>query len=427
MRRIARAGVAVAALLTVAVSALAVSALAVSATAAASAAGGATPFHPTDPSFVVAELPGGSSRARAGFARQLELSRRDPQLAAQVAAALLEQARISAQPQLYGRAESVLAPWIARPMVPAPLLVLEANILQQRHEFAAAIELVDRAIAQDPRSGQARLMRANVHIVTGDYEHARPDCTWLLGSGEQWTGSVCIAQVLGSTGQLERARALLERLTAADAAGQSNQRQFGQVPTGQGPTAEVLAWTLAVRADLALRAGALPEAEDMLTRAVALAPASDYTRLALADVLIARNQLAEAVQVLDTTRPSVGVLLRRAIAQSRTHEGHTQDSLAELKERLTVSAQRGERTHLREETRLALEFPHDGADDRQAALALARDNFNVQRETEDIRLFARAVVVARDPAALAILKEWLQHSHYEDIVVDQLLRSGESS
>jgi predicted Zn-dependent protease len=415
-----------------ALSALAASALAVSATAEASTTGGAAPFRPTDPGFVVAELPGGSSRARDAFARQLELSRSDPQLAAQLAAALLEQARISAQPQLYGRAESVLAPWIARPTVPAPLLILEANILQQRHEFAAAVQLVDRAIAQDPRSGQARLMRANVRVVTGDYEHAGPDCAWLLGSGEQWTGSVCIAQVLGSTGQLQRARALLERLIADDAAGPSGQRQTGQGQTGQGqtdrgPTAEVLAWTLSVRADLALRAGALPEAQDMLTRAVALAPASDYTRLALADVLIARSQLAEAVKVLDAARPSVGVLLRRAIAQSRTHEGHAQDSLADLKERLTVSAQRGERTHLREETRLALEFPHDGADDRQAALALARDNFNLQRETEDIRLFARAVVGARDPAALAALKEWLQHSHYEDVVVDQLLRSGQSS
>jgi len=133
------------------------------------------------------------------------------------------------------------------------------------------------------------------------------------------------------------------------------------------------------------------------------------------------------IKVLDTTRPSVGVLLRRAIAQSRTHAGHMPDSLAELEERLNVSAQRGERTHLREEARLALEFPHDGADGRQAALALARDNFNVQRETEDIRLFARAVVVTRDPAALATLKEWLQHSHYEDIVVAQLLRSGQPS
>jgi hypothetical protein len=60
-------------------------------------------------------------------------------------------------------------------------------------------------------------------------------------------------------------------------------------------------------------------------------------------------------------------------------------------------------------------------------LALARDNFNAQRETEDIRLFARAAIVARDPAALATLKEWLRHSHYEDLVVDQLLRSGQPS
>ena len=387
-------------------------ALAVAATAEASTTGGAAPFRPTDPDFVVAELPGGS-RARDGFARQLEQSRSDPQLAAQLAAALLEQARVSAQPQLYGRAESVLAPWIARPTVPAPLLILEANILQQRHEFAAAIELLDRAIAQDPRSGQAHLMRANVRIVTGDYERARPDCAWLLGSGEQWTGSVCIAQVLGSTGQLARARTLLERLMAGDAV---------------GPAAEVLAWALSVRADLAQRAGALPEAQELLRRAVALAPASDYTRLALADVLIARDRLAEAVQVLDTARPSVGVLLRRAIAQSRTHAGYTPESLAALEERLSVSAQRGERTHLREETRLALEFPRaDGAAGRQAVLALARDNFNVQRETEDIRLFARAAANTRDPAALATLEEWLRRSHYEDIVVDQLLRSGRSS
>jgi tetratricopeptide (TPR) repeat protein len=402
-------------------------ALAVPPTTAASTAGAATAFRPTDPGFVVAELPGGSARTRDGFARLFELSRSDPQLAAQLAGTLLEQARLSAQPQLYGRAESVLAPWLARPAVPAPLLILEANILQQRHEFTAAIALADRAIAQDPRSGQARLMRANVRIVTGDYEHARPDCAWLLGSGEQWTGSVCIAQVLGSTGQLTRARALLERLMASDAAGPSGQRQFGPRQMGQGPTDEVLAWTLSVRADLALRAGALPEAQDMLTRAVALAPAGDYTRLALADVLIASNQLAPAVDILDTARPSVGALLRRAIAQSRIDAGRTPDALAELEERLNVSAQRGERTHLREETRLALEFPHDGAAGRQAALALARDNFDVQRETEDIRLFARAVMLTRDPAALATIKEWLQRSHYEDIVVDQLLRSAQSS
>jgi predicted Zn-dependent protease len=402
--------------------AVALSALAWPATAAASTAGRAAAFRPSDPAFVVAELPGGSSRARGASARQLELSHSDPQLAAQLAAALLEQARTSAQPQLYGRAESVLAPWIARPGVAAPLLVLEADILQQRHEFAAAIDLLDRAVAQEPRSGRARLLRANVRIVTGDYERARPDCAWLLGSGEQWTGTVCIAQVLGSTGQLARARALLERLMAGEAADPSGWGSFGP-----SPAAEILAWTLSVRADLDVRAGALPEAQNMLTRAVALAPAGDYARIALADVLLARNRWVEAAGVLDTARPSVGVLLRRAIAQSRTQAGHAPESLAGLEERLNVSAQRGERTHLREEARLALEFPRDGADGRKAALALARDNFNVQRETEDIRLFARAAVGARDPGAIATLTQWLRRSHYQDIVLDQLMQSERPS
>ena len=166
MNKPVRTLAAVAAALALTVSVPAVPAFAVPATAHAPTPGRAAPFRPTNPGFVVAELPGGSARARDAFARQLELSRSDPQLAAQLAAALLEQARISTQPQLYGRAESVLAPWIARPAVPAPLLILEANILQQRHEFTAAIRLVDRAIAQDPRSGQARLMRANGQRAT---------------------------------------------------------------------------------------------------------------------------------------------------------------------------------------------------------------------------------------------------------------------
>jgi predicted Zn-dependent protease len=408
---LARAALAPAAL---ALAASALSAFAPRATAAA--------FRPTDPGFVVAELPGGSSRARDASARQWELSRNDPQLAAQLAAALLEQARTSAQPQLYGRAESVLAPWMARPGVPAPLLVLEADILQQRHEFAAAIELLDRAVAQQSRSGQARLLRANVRIVTGDYDHARPDCAWLLGSGEQWAGTVCIAQVLGSTGQLARARVLLERLMAGESAEPPGQGAFGP-----SPAAEILAWTLSVQADLAVRAGELPEAQTLLMRAVSLAPTGDYVRIALADVLIAGNRLVEAAHVLDTARPSVGVLLRRAIAQSRIQTDHAPESLAQLQERLNVSAQRGERTHLREEARLALEFPRDGIDGRRAALALARDNFNVQRETEDIRLFARAAVAARDSAAIAALTEWLQRSRYQDIELDRLMQSVQPS
>jgi tetratricopeptide (TPR) repeat protein len=394
-------------------------ALALASSALAGTPRSVAPFRPTDPDFVVAELPDGASRARDAFARQQELARTDPQFALSLATGLVAQARALGLPQLYGRAESVLSPWISRGPVGGSLLALQADILQQRHEFSAAVALLDRAIAEEPRLAQAHSMRANVRIVTGDFEAARPDCAWLLGSGAQWVGSVCMAQVLGSTGQLRRARLLLERLMAADAEAQS---------------AEVLAWTLSVRADLSARDGDLPEAESFLTRAVALTPAADYTRLALADVLMAQGHPAQALGTLQAARPSVGVLLRRALVEAHDPAGSaaaTRNSLSALQERLAVSAQRGERTHLREEARLALELAAERNGERteqlRSAVALARDNFAIQRETEDVRLLARAAVSARDSAALAFLEEWLHRLHYQDVVVDRLLHAGAAS
>jgi predicted Zn-dependent protease len=285
---------------------------------------------------------------------------------------------------------------------------MQADILQQRHEFSDATHLLDAVVARDPRDRQARLMRANNAIVTGDFAGARRDCAWLLGLGDSWTGTVCLAQVLGSTGQLQQARALL-----------------GRVTSGRATAApEPLAWALEVGADLATRAGAPAAAEPLLRQAVALTPASDPARLALADVLGTQGKRDEAEAVLDMARPSVGALLRRVeLLQADGRAAARQQALAELTERLTVSAQRGERTHLREEARLAIDLSADPA--RQ--LGLARDNFAIQRETEDVRLLARAALRAHNPDALAQLKQWLQHTGYQDVVVEELLNDGHSS
>lgn len=369
----------------------------------------ATPFRPTDPEFVVAQLPGGASRSRDRFAGQLEQSRFDARLAARLAGELLEQARTALQPQLYGRAEKVLAPWIARPDAPVGLLLIEADILQQRHEFQQAVQLLDRVVAGDSRAGRARLMRANIRIVTGQFEQARPDCAWLLGSGDTWTGTVCLAEVLGSTGHMERARMLLDRLLANDAPGLSP---------------EVLAWTLEVSADLAVRAGSLPEAERCLSRAMTLTPASDYLRLALSDVLMKEGHADEAARALDTARPSVGALLRRVeILGAGSRNVEYEEALAELRERLAVSAQRGERTHLREEARLALALSQNPLQ----ALTLAMQDFAVQRETEDVRILAQASAAARDRAALGQLQQWIRRTGYQDVVVEQLLSTEHPS
>lgn len=367
----------------------------------------AAPIRPTDPNYVVAELPGGAARAQQRYALELEQSRQDPRKAAQLARELLDEARATIQPQLFGRAESVLAPWVSKPGAPVVLLVMQADILQQRHEFAAATQILSAVIARDPGERQAHLMRANNDIVTGEFASARPDCAWLLGEWDVWTGSVCLAEVLGSTGQRDQARAMLERLTAHAA--------------GAPAAPAALAWALEIQADLDFRAGSLGSAEQLLRQAMTLAPTSDPIRLELADVLAAEGQPGAAEGVLQTTRPSVGTLLRRMeLEQAQGHKALCQQALAEVQERLNVSAERGERLHLREETRLALDL----AQDPRKAVALARSDFAMQRETEDVRLLARAVSAAGDQDALKELKQWLLQTRYQDVRVEQILHMG---
>lgn len=365
----------------------------------------AAPIRPTDPNFIVAELPGGASRPRDSFAGRLAESRTDARKAEILAGEILEEARRSLQPQLYGRAEKVLAPWVSRSDAPAALLTMEADIQQQRHDFETAARLLDRVIALDPRATRAHLMRANTYIVTGQFARARPDCAWLLASGDSWAGSVCLSQILGSSGQLGSAATLLDRLVSQ--------------PSTQVPP-EVLSWTLGVRADIAIRSGALADAENLLVRAVGVMPSSDYLRLMLADVLWTERRAQEASEALRSTRPSVGALLRRVEISGingRNPEGQT--ALADLRERLAVSAQRGERTHLREEARLALDLTPDSG----KTLSLARDNFSVQKETEDVRILARAAAAAHDRSAVAELNEWVHRTGYQDVVVERLLNS----
>lgn len=368
----------------------------------------AMPIRPTDPNFIVAELPGGASRSRDSFAGRLSASRTDARIAEDLAREMLEEARRTQQPQLYGRAEKVLAPWVSRPDASAAVLLMEADILQQRHEFEPAATLLERVISKDPRAARAHLMRANTYIVTGQFSRARPDCAWLLGSGDSWAGTVCLSQILGSSGQLSSAATLLDRL--------ANQPASQVAP-------EVLAWTLGVRADIAIRSGSLADAEKLLVRAVDLTPSSDYLRLMLADVLWTEHRPEQASEALASTRPSVGALLRRVeISSSAGSSSERQRLLAELQERLAVSAQRGERTHLREEARLALDL----AQDPSKTLSLARDNFAVQKETEDVRILARAAAAAHDHAALSELNEWIHRTGYQDVVVERVLISERS-
>jgi len=121
--------------------------------------------------------------------------------------------------------------------------------------------------------------------------------------------------------------------------------------------------------------------------------------------------------VVDLPHPSVGLLVRRLLAQTTLGKVDRDATLAQLKELLRLEAERGERVHLREETLLAL---GTGRNPKET-LRLAQANFAVQREPIDARLLARAALNAHDTGALHELTQWRASSGFKDRLVDSLL------
>lgn len=362
-------------------------------------------FSPPDPDFVVLEK---SARARSGARPKspfgAAMSSGDAASAAQAAKELIDRARNEREPRFFGYAEALIAPWLQHATVAAPdLLLVKADIQQNRHEFGNAIATLSRAIALEPHDPRAYLQRATVYLVRGEFQAARADCRWLMTGGELAVGGVCMAQALGAVGFADRGEAMIRALL-------SNDRQFDPATR---------AWALASLADLARRKGADADAEKLLRKALQLEPTDDSIRCALADLMLERGAYRDAIAVTQLDRPSMPLLLRTAIARHRLGDPAFAATARRFLELLEVDRLRAERAHLREEALFAL----DVRGDARAAAELARANFKVQRESTDIRLLARAAFTAGDRAAAEELRAWLARTGYRDRKVESILRA----
>ena len=90
-----------------------------------------------------------------------------------------------------------------------------------------------------------------------------------------------------------------------------------------------------------------------------------------------------------------GLLLRYALALRAQGAAEADQYVEQLRARFEASRRRGDRVHLREEARFALHLEGDP----RTALALAADNWMVQKEPADARILLEAALAANDHAA----------------------------
>ena len=204
-----------------------------------------------------------------------------------------------------------------------------------------------------------------------------------------------------SNGQLRESYAALDRLLAR----QSEAR----------PAVEV--WVRSLLAEMAARAGLNDAAEAHFRAGLAIDPTDHYLLNAYADWLLEQRRPSEVLALLAGQQRTDALLLRHALALQQLASPQLAANLEQLRARFAASRLRGDRVHLREEARFTLQL----LGDRPAALALARDNWAVQKELPDLRLLVDSALAARDAATLAEARQWLHKTRTEDVVLDRLL------
>ena len=359
----------------------------------------AAPYTPASDDQVLAVLPAG---ARHTSAPNLEITRSRLDIALPLAQFYISRARASGDLRFLGYAEAMLTPWMKQLPVPSQVLVLHATILQSRHAFAAALAELDQALAQHADDPQAWLTRATVLRVLGRYDEALASCQKLALAADPAITSLCLQGVMGLNGHLQTAYAAIVSLPQ------------------QALPPEARAWRYSELGEMAERLGDDSAAEHWLREGLQLAPDDFYMRTACADLLLRHGRAAETLTLLSGYESMEPMLLRLAIAQRELSESGRSKAVAQLAGAFDIEQQRGDAVHRREQARFLLDVdPHPSE-----ALAAAQQNWQVQREPEDVLVLLRAAQAAHQPQAAEPAIEFLKLHGLEDARLDSYLKGN---
>lgn len=360
---------------------------------------GAAPYVPASDATVLERLPfkpnDPIAKEMAKMRAELLRNPKDVDVAVHLARRYYELVAEEGDPRYLGYAQAALAPWWDMPLPPIEVHVLRASLAQFRHDFPGALTDLTKIIERDPRHAQARALRATIHIVQARYAQARTDCTALHGLTSELIALGCEAMVDGLNGKAATAyRVLNTALLNSPKAARDDQL-----------------WVLIRLAEIAQRLGRMDVAETHFKQALALRIPDTFLLAAYADFLLDQKRPAEVVAMLKDKSPSDVLLLRLVFAERTLQLPSAKERTAILAARYAAAQLRGDTVHQQEEARFALQVEQDP----KKALMLAQENWKVQREPRDARIFLEAALALKDPLSAQPVLNWLTDSRHEDI------------
>ncbi|MCX7068077.1 MAG: hypothetical protein NTW85_10355 [Methylococcales bacterium] len=336
----------------------------------------AQPYTPKTDNEILEQLPAhGESWFEIRALRKLvESNPNDFPKALQLVKRYIELGRAESDPRYYGYAEAALTPWMKTAYPSAEALTLRATLFQNRHEFPAALEQLNKALAQQPRLAQAWLTRALIQEVQGNYTAALNSCLPLLKLASPLTATVCMTSTLSLSGQLDSA---YQQLNQAIQIAQTEPPQEKQ-------------WALITLAEMAERKGDAEVAEQQYRKAFDLEQRNGYLLATYADFLLNHKRYNEVIKLLQNETRADGLLLRLTMAEQQLNLPELGSHKETLEARFAASRMRGDSSHQGDEARFMLHVLNKP----ELALELAHKNWSVQHESRDARILLEAALAS---------------------------------
>lgn len=233
----------------------------------------------------------------------------------------VEQARTSADPSAYGRAEAAFARSLeARPEDNDAALTGQATLAAARHDFAEALRLTDAALAVNGSSPTTYGVRTDALVELGRYDEALESVQTMLDLRPGVASLTRASYAAELRGEVERARELLEQALS---------------PTGAGPEQAFVQHYLG---ELAWHTGDLAAARTHYDAALAADPASAVSLAARGRVLFAEGQTAAGLADLRESVRRVP-LPELVVSLARHLRAAGEDEAAEQQEDVVRAAQ----------------------------------------------------------------------------------------
>ena len=373
----------------------------------------AAPFTPANDSDIVERLPlsatDPSARRLQSLRKQLEAKPDDVALRIEIAKRYFDLSMAQGDPRYVGYASAALTPLdkaapagspapAGNPSLTASYWQIKGMLQQYSHNFDGALASLDKASLADPKSPDPMAWRAAIHMVQANYAKAQTECDALKPLTTPLFAAGCTQYIRATTGELQSAFDTLNAAVKAEL-----KEEVKAAP-------ELQLWELTRLAEMANRLKRFDEADAFFQRALKLGVTDQFLLGAYADFLLLQKKPEAVIALLADWERSDILLLRLALAGKAINHKKAVDWANALRDRFVEAAKRGDRLHEQEAARFELDIENNP----KKALALAANNYKLQKEPRDAEVLLRTALAANDAAAAEPALTWLKQSKYED-------------